>query len=111
MVSGSSEPDQWKDATLWRKLLETHRIMVTTPQILLDALSHGFVSLGEVSLLVFDEAHHAASGHPYNAIMSAFYFPLPAREGSNDKSVGVRPMILGLTASPIYGGNIEKSFR
>ncbi|KAI0074129.1 P-loop containing nucleoside triphosphate hydrolase protein [Panus rudis PR-1116 ss-1] len=111
MVSGSSEPDQWKDATLWRKLLDTHRIMVTTPQILLDALSHGFVSLGEVSLLVFDEAHHAASGHPYNAIMSAFYFPLPLREGSNDQSLGVRPMILGLTASPIYGGNIEKSFR
>ena len=39
-VSGASEPNQWKDAQLWRKILAQHRIMVTTPQVLLDALHH-----------------------------------------------------------------------
>ncbi|CAL1712693.1 unnamed protein product [Somion occarium] len=111
MVSGQSEPDQWKDAKVWQKLLEDYSIMVTTPQILLDALSHGFVSLGQLSLLVFDEAHHATSKHPYNTIMRDFYFKLPARNGSGDTTIGVRPVILGLTASPIYGGDLSKAFR
>lgn len=40
LVSGASEPNQWKDASLWRRILASHRIMVTTPQVLLDALHH-----------------------------------------------------------------------
>ena len=40
MISGASEPNQWKDHALWRKILADHRIMVTTPQVLLDALLH-----------------------------------------------------------------------
>ena len=40
MVSGASEPNQWKDAQLWRRILSSHKIMVTTPQVLLDALHH-----------------------------------------------------------------------
>lgn len=110
LVSGQSEPDQWKDIKVWKKLLEDHPIMVSTPQILLDALRHGFISLGDISLLVFDEAHHATSKHPYNSIMQDFYFKLPPRNGNIDTSIGVRPMILGLTASPIYGGNVAKAF-
>lgn len=40
LISGASEPDQWKDASLWQRVLGSHRIMVTTPQVLLDALHH-----------------------------------------------------------------------
>ncbi|OCH83851.1 P-loop containing nucleoside triphosphate hydrolase protein, partial [Obba rivulosa] len=111
IISGACEPNQWKDANLWRKILQTHRIMVTTPQVLLDALHHAYVDLGrDISLLVFDEAHHAVKVHPYNAIMSNFYFDLPQRNASHGSQDRVRPMILGLTASPIYGGNVDKSF-
>ncbi|KAF7978649.1 hypothetical protein HWV62_45160 [Athelia sp. TMB] len=43
LISGALEPNQWKDPALWRKTLEKHRIMVTTPQVLLDALRHGAI--------------------------------------------------------------------
>lgn len=105
LISGRSAPDQWKDANLWAKFLTDYRIVVSTPQILLDALRHGYVRLGrDISLLIFDEAHHATSKHPYNEIMKSFYMPLPNTSGE------VRPAILGLTASPIYGGDIGKAF-
>lgn len=64
----------------------------------------------DIGLLVFDEAHHAVKVHPYNAIMSNFYFDLPRRDINHGPLDSVRPMILGLTASPIYGGNVDKSF-
>ncbi|KAI0373696.1 P-loop containing nucleoside triphosphate hydrolase protein [Pilatotrama ljubarskyi] len=112
VVSGASEPNQWKDASLWRRILASHRIMVTTPQVLLDALHHAYVDLGnDVGLLVFDEAHHATGKHPYNMIMKNFYFSLPPRTNSADSTARVRPVVLGLTASPIYGGNVDAAFR
>ncbi|TCD70873.1 Dicer-like protein 2 [Steccherinum ochraceum] len=111
LISGASEPDQWKDAEMWKKLLSTHRIMVSTPQILLDALNHGYVHLSQIGLLIFDEAHHATAKHPYNLIMSFFYAMLPPRSGNESLTAAVRPMILGLTASPIYGGgDVSRAF-
>ncbi|KAF8891292.1 hypothetical protein BD779DRAFT_1670921 [Infundibulicybe gibba] len=121
LISGALEPNQWKDANLWSKVLRDHRVMVSTPQVLLDALRHGYILLGrDISLLVFDEAHHAVDNHPYNRIMQEFYFDLPARPqsalaptSSSSENVDhqyLRPMALGLTASPIYGGNVVKAF-
>lgn len=110
LISGNAAPDQWKDARLWAKVLKENRIVVSTPQVLLDALSHGFINLGaHISLIVFDEAHHAVSKHPYNEIMQRFYHSLPIDQPK--ESPLARPAILGLSASPIYGGNIEKAFR
>ncbi|KAI0647805.1 P-loop containing nucleoside triphosphate hydrolase protein [Trametes meyenii] len=112
LVSGASEPNQWKDASLWRKILSTHQIMVTTPQVLLDALHHAYVDLGtDVGLLIFDEAHHATGKHPYNMIMKNFYSSLPPRTNLTHPEDRVRPVVLGLTASPIYGGNVDVAFR
>ncbi|KAI0324399.1 P-loop containing nucleoside triphosphate hydrolase protein [Cubamyces sp. BRFM 1775] len=112
LVSGASEPNQWKDASLWRRILATHRIMVTTPQVLLDALHHAYVDMGsDIGLLVFDEAHHATGKHPYNMIMKNFYSALPPRTNLTSSNDRVRPMVLGLTASPIYGGNVDVAFR
>ncbi|KAI1794925.1 P-loop containing nucleoside triphosphate hydrolase protein [Ganoderma leucocontextum] len=111
-VSGSSEPNQWKDARLWRGILERHRIMVTTPQVLLDALHHGYVDMGsDIGLLVYDEAHHAIGKHPYSMIMKNHYFELPPRSPVDNSASRVRPMVLGLTASPTYGANVETAFR
>ncbi|CCM06284.1 uncharacterized protein FIBRA_08535 [Fibroporia radiculosa] len=110
-ISGASEPKQWIDPKLWRSVLDTHRVIVSTPQILLDALHHGYIDLGrDIGLLIFDEAHHAMSKHPYNMIMQNFYFSLPPRSECVNTNGRMRPMVLGLTASPIYGGNVDASF-
>ncbi|KAF4598646.1 Dicer-like protein 2 [Pleurotus pulmonarius] len=113
-ISGASNPDDWKGRVLWEGLLATHKVVVSTPQVLLNALRHGYVSMGkDISLIVFDEAHHAVREEPYNQIMREFYFRLPSRvSGSgNDQSAVARPAIMGMTASPVYGGNVERAFR
>ena len=111
LISGANEPDQWKNAALWQNFLRTHQIIVSTPQVLLDALRHGHIIMGrDIRLIVFDEAHHARDNHPYNKIMQEFYFQLPSRQATDSKGM-VRPMVLGLTASPVYAGNVEKDLR
>ena len=114
MITGANEPDQWKDHKLWQRVLRTHKIIVSTHAVLLNALRHGYINMGrDISLLVFDEAHHTADKHPYNLIMREFYFNLSRRSGdfAYDATASVRPMVLGLTASPVFGGDIEKAFR
>lgn len=115
IISGALQPDQWKDKKLWRDVLDTHRIIISTPQVLLDALRHGYIRLGsDIGLLVFDEAHHADKKHPYNMIMKEFYFDgkLEPRDFKSFKASeeGLRPFILGLTASPMFGGSVDKAF-
>jgi endoribonuclease Dicer len=115
LIHGGLEPKQWKDPNLWKDVLKKNRVIVSTPQVLLDAVSHGYINLGlEIGLLVFDEAHHANDDHPMNCIMRSFYFDLPSRlptSASSHGPVRERPIILGLTASPMFGGNVAEAFR
>jgi len=60
-----------------------------------DLLSHGFVKMEQIDLVVFDECHHTDQEHLYNLIMKDFYFH------NFDPKTSKRPRILGLTASPI----------
>ena len=112
LISGANEPDQWIDPALWRRVVDSYRIIVSTPDVLLNALRHGYIHLGrDIGFLVFDEAHHAADKHSYNLVMREFYSKLRPRGAAGNVEADVRPMILGLTASPIFGGDAEKSLR
>ncbi|KAF5945922.1 hypothetical protein HYC85_016150 [Camellia sinensis] len=79
----------------WEKELENYEVFVMTPQILLRNLSHCFIRIESIALLIFDECHYAQldSNHPYAEIMKVFY--------KND--VTKVPRILGMTASPKLG--------
>jgi ERCC4-related helicase len=55
LLQGNDGVEKWKDKKLWDYVLKSVRVVVSTPQILLEALSHGFVRLARLSLLVFDE--------------------------------------------------------
>ena len=57
-------------------LLKSHSIFVMTAQILVNALNsknkEEQVNLEEISLLLFDECHHAHKEHPYSRIMERY---------------------------------------
>ncbi len=70
-------------------------LVFATPEIVANDLAAGRYTLGEVELLVFDEAHHAVGKYAYVPI---------ARQYLTDRPADGR--VLGLTASP--GGKDER---
>nr|CCA19701.1 dicerlike putative [Albugo laibachii Nc14] len=86
----SSEFDYW-DEYQWEQELGFHRVFVTTPQVVRNALEKGYISMKNINLLVFDECHHVSKRHPYAHIMK-LYDP---NAHPDDK-----PRIFGATACP-----------
>ena len=41
--------------TIWDAVLKNIRVVVFTHAVLLDALSHGFVQVTQLALMIFDE--------------------------------------------------------
>ncbi|KAG5939705.1 hypothetical protein E4U59_002941 [Claviceps monticola] len=75
----------------WDGQIRDNMTIVCTAQILLDLLGSGLVSMQQINLLIFDEAHHTKKSHPYARIVRDHYL----RMGTD------RPRILGMTASPL----------
>lgn len=63
-VCGADNVDNWSKEK-WRKLFAENKIIVCTADILQHCLSHSFIRMSEVNLLIFDEAHHAKKNHAY----------------------------------------------
>lgn len=97
-LTGRDNVDRWGSAAIWEMVLRDVNVIVATPQILFDALHNAYVKLQNISLLVFDEAHHCQANSPSALIMQTFYHP--------QKGVQNLPHVLGLTASPC---NSDKS--
>ncbi|KAJ7043100.1 hypothetical protein C8F04DRAFT_1287110 [Mycena alexandri] len=76
----------------WKRKFETSDIFVMTPQIFLNLITHSLWTITKVSLIIFDECHHARKNHPYNGIMREYF----------EVAVASRPKIFGMTASPVY---------
>jgi endoribonuclease Dicer len=77
----------------WHGQFAENMAVVTTAQVLLDCLNNGFISIRQINLLIFDEAHHAKKNHPYAKIIKNHYMSEP--------DTSLRPKILGMTASPV----------
>jgi ERCC4-related helicase len=54
-LSGNDGVERWTEQHLWDAVLHNVKIVVSTYQILLDALTHGFVQMKRLALIVFDE--------------------------------------------------------
>lgn len=111
MLTGDDGVDCWSSQEVWDTALQGSKVVSTTHAVLADALTHGFVKLQSLALLVFDEgekyeiellsnitddsvAHHCIKSHPGNRIMRDFYHRIKSENGVADV-----PGILGLTAS------------
>eukprot|EP00798_Chlamydomonas_sp_ICE-L_P015036 gene15036-21107_t len=77
----------------WEYELANKDVLCMTPEFLVVALMHAYVSMNDISVMVFDEAHHARASHPYAVIMQDFY--------ATAAPTSRLPRILGLTASPV----------
>ncbi|KAL7624013.1 Dicer-like protein 2 [Parahypoxylon ruwenzoriense] len=98
-LSGADGVDTWSNVRTWDDYLKNVRIVISTYQVLLDAICHAFVSIDRLSLIVFDEAHNCVGKHPGKKIMDRY------RE-YKAASLPV-PSILGLTASPIMRSELD----
>ncbi|KAG6282903.1 hypothetical protein E4U48_002610 [Claviceps purpurea] len=75
----------------WDGQIREYMTIVCTAQILLDLLGSGRISMQQINLLIFDEAHHTKKSHPYARIVKDHYLRMKTD----------RPRILGMTASPL----------
>ncbi|RAQ53124.1 ATP-dependent helicase dcl2 [Aspergillus flavus] len=95
-ITGLDKVERWKSQYIWDELLKDKQVVVSTHAVLFEALTHGFVRISQLGLLIFDEAHHCMRRHPANMIMLNFYHPTLRKHGRDSV-----PCILGLTASPV----------
>lgn len=89
---GAMNVDTWSKA-VWDVHFTENRVIVCTADILLHCLARGFITMQQINLLVFDEAHHTKKNHAYARIIKDFYLAEPA--------VSEPPRIFGMTASPV----------
>ncbi|KAJ8060240.1 hypothetical protein OCU04_010584 [Sclerotinia nivalis] len=91
------------DHKKWKKRMDTNMVIVCTAEILRQCLHHSFVTMSQINLLIFDEAHHAKKDHPYARIIKDFY--------RNDTGEPISlPKIFGMTASPVDArDNVKKA--
>jgi hypothetical protein len=57
---GAFGVDHWSNQETWDGILgpkDQPSVIVSTHQILFDAISHGFVSMDRIGLLIFDEGN------------------------------------------------------
>ncbi len=86
-LSGHISPED--RTSIWSRA----KIVVATPQVVLNDLEREIVPLESYSVLVFDEAHRAVGDYPYVRIAKKYW------------EIAWYPLVLGLTASP--GNRIE----
>ncbi len=83
-ISPLKRTDLWEDS----------KIIISTPQVIENDLISKKINLGNLSLIIFDEAHHAAGEYSYVFISEKY------KQQSKER------LILGITASP--GNDLNK---
>ena len=90
MVALTGTVDPGERELLWMK----SKVVFATPQTVYNDVRHGRVSLQDVVLAVFDEAHRSVKDYTYTRLATVY------------RETALRPKIMGLTASP--GASKEK---
>lgn len=55
VLTGLDNVDRWTEQTIWDNVLQDIRVVVSTHAVLADALTHGFVRVSQLALIIFDE--------------------------------------------------------
>ncbi|KAI9732109.1 MAG: Dicer-like protein 1 [Cirrosporium novae-zelandiae] len=89
---GEMGTDLWIKET-WERHFSENMIIVCTAEVLYWCLTRSFITMGQINVLIFDEAHHAKKNHVYARIIRDFYKP--------ETNPVKRPKVFGMTASPV----------
>ncbi|MCJ1399859.1 Dicer-like protein 1 [Xylographa trunciseda] len=89
---GDMNTDLWTKS-VWDKHFQDNMAIVCTAEVLYNCLLHSFISIDQINVLIFDEAHHAKKNHSYARIIKDFYIA--------EHDLSKRPKIFGMTASPV----------
>ena len=63
-LCGADNAERWSKQR-WMKLFVENKVIVCTAEILNQCLSHSYITMKQINLLIFDEAHHAKKNHAY----------------------------------------------
>ena len=55
LLLGSDNVDRWSDQRIWDAALQNIKVVISTHAVLADALTHSFVKIEELKLLIYDE--------------------------------------------------------
>jgi endoribonuclease Dicer len=91
-ICGAMGASLWSKAT-WQSHFKSNMVIVCTAEVLVQCMMHSFITMAQINLLIFDEAHHAKNNHPYARLMKDYY--------THDSEPSHRPRIFGMTASPV----------
>lgn len=58
ILTGEQNVDAFNEGK-WREIIDENEILVLTAQCFADAVTHTYISLAQINVLVFDECHHA----------------------------------------------------
>ena len=61
---GDMNVDSWSKST-WDEHFKKNMAIVCTADILCNCLQHSFITMEQINLLIFDEAHHTKKNHAY----------------------------------------------
>lgn len=103
--------DLWVKET-WTKHFSENEVIVCTAEILNQCLMHSFISIEDINLLIFDEAHHTKKNHAYarsgsssilgNLLICGLIFHRIIKDYYITQADPIkRPKIFGMTASPV----------
>ena len=73
-VIGSAEVDMWGQKQ-WHDTIADANVLVTTPQLLLDAMDAQHVDLSCFTIMIVDECQHCSGSHPFAKIFRRYYAP------------------------------------
>ena len=74
LLIGSDNVDRWSEQRIWDAALHNMQVVISTHAVLADALTHGFVKMAHLTLLIFDEGK--VPGLMVEALSPVFCFPV-----------------------------------
>lgn len=80
--------DFWVKET-WAKHFAENEVIVCTAEILNQCLMHSFISIDDINLLIFDEAHHTKKNHSYARSVSPSFLGLGFKSNNRQNYQGL----------------------